>query len=58
MWGLAGSNLQDRGGPSEYWKVAALICYNAQSSLSNGNMMCETNKLKILTEKWVNIKKK
>ena len=26
MWGLAGSALQDREGPSKHWKVAALAC--------------------------------
>ena len=28
-------------GPLKYWKVAALLLHNAQSSLSNGNMICE-----------------
>ena len=41
MWGLAGSALQDRGGPSKHWKVAALMMYNAQSLLICENMICE-----------------
>ena len=38
MDGLAGSRQQDRGGPSKYWKVAALLLYNAHSLLSNMEM--------------------
>ena len=46
--GLAGSDPQDVGIPSEHWNVPALIYYNTFTLLSMyGNVCNETNKLKI-----------